>query len=187
MPCMLGFAKSVAMVLIVGLSGVALTKRPEREPLPSTCDPLTGLILRPEFERSIARDITQARRHGTNLCVITLDIDGLETLNKEHGREVGDLAIRATANYLIRSVRGADTVARIGGDEFGIILTDTDKAGAAVMLARMRASLLEARQMLRLPPFSFTTGVACSMDGMADVLERADTDMRLEKGTVLTA
>lgn len=85
-------------------------------------DPLCPLFNRRAFMRELEREITLASRHNTDLSVLYIDLDEFKRVNDVHGHEVGDTVLIAIAKILKRGVRRSDIVARIGGDEFGIIL-----------------------------------------------------------------
>ena len=77
-------------------------------------------------------------------AVMLVDVDGLKGLNDQYGHQVGSSAIQIVANALRRVVRASDCVARFGGDEFVVILKDADRAGAQIVMNRLRSALLEA-------------------------------------------
>lgn len=87
----------------------------------ATRDGLTGLLNRTAALDAIARDLARARRDGTTLLALYIDLDGLKTLNDAYGHAAGDEAIRRTAEALSATTRDADVVARLGGDEFLVV------------------------------------------------------------------
>jgi len=98
-------------------------------------DPLTDLYNRGYFEEEMAR-AERGRRFPVSIMVA--DLDGLKKTNDTLGHAVGDRLIRAAAEVIRRSVRAEDVVARIGGDEFAVILPDTGMPATAGVLARLR-------------------------------------------------
>ena len=88
----------------------------------SSHDALTGLANRREFELAIAREIDRVARTGEAALLLMIDIDRFKHINDTHGHSVGDLAIISVARVLHASIRPMDTVARLGGEEFAIIL-----------------------------------------------------------------
>lgn len=85
-------------------------------------DSLTGLIKRAGFENHLRAALRAASQHGRNYCLLHLDIDKLEVVNENLGREAGDALIRHVAGVLQSQLRGADILARLAGDEYGILL-----------------------------------------------------------------
>jgi diguanylate cyclase (GGDEF)-like protein len=85
-------------------------------------DALTGLLNRREFEARFAAEASRARRSHTALGLLIVDVDHFKEINDTRGHEQGDLALRRMAAVLQRTVRGHDTVARFGGDEFVVLL-----------------------------------------------------------------
>jgi diguanylate cyclase (GGDEF)-like protein len=94
-------------------------------------DPLTGLYNRHYFNDIIRRELASARRYGTSISAVLVDVDRFKEINDVKGHSVGDDVLRFVANYLTACVREADYVFRWGGDEFLIILTKTDATSAA--------------------------------------------------------
>ena len=88
----------------------------------SSHDALTGLANRREFELAIAREIDRVARTGEAALLLMIDIDRFKPINDTHGHAIGDLAIVSVARVLHASIRPMDTVARLGGEEFAIIL-----------------------------------------------------------------
>src|SRR5205085_3469055 len=88
-------------------------------------DHLTGLANRRRFERQLEREVARTRRYGRPFCLLLVDIDNFKAVNDERGHEAGDEALRRVANAIQSDTRGIDTGARIGGDEFAVILPET--------------------------------------------------------------
>ncbi len=98
-------------------------------------DPLTGLANRPLFLNHLELGLARARRSATQVAVALLDLDRFKDVNDELGHDVGDHLLKAVARRLESLVRASDTVARFGGDEFLLILTDLEGVEDAVSLA----------------------------------------------------
>ncbi|MGB7921867.1 MAG: diguanylate cyclase [Pyrinomonadaceae bacterium] len=107
-------------------------------------DHLTGLANRRRFERQLEREVTRTLRYGRPFCLLLLDIDSFKKVNDTYGHEVGDEAIRRLANVLQAGTRGIDTAARIGGEEFAVILTETDFNGGLEVAERLRLAIKTA-------------------------------------------
>ncbi|HEX8161563.1 MAG TPA: diguanylate cyclase [Pyrinomonadaceae bacterium] len=106
-------------------------------------DHLTGLANRRRFERQLEREVSRTRRFSHPFCLLLLDIDLFKKVNDTYGHDVGDDAIRRLGNALQAGTRGIDTAARVGGEEFGVILTETDFAHGLEVAERLRASIAE--------------------------------------------
>ena len=111
----------------------------------SLTDHLTGLANRRRFERQLEREIIRTRRYGRPFCLLILDIDHFKSVNDTYGHEAGDEAIRYLANALQAGTRGVDTAARVGGEEFAVILQETDFEHGFEAAERLRASVGELR------------------------------------------
>jgi diguanylate cyclase (GGDEF)-like protein len=94
-------------------------------------DPLTGLYNRHYFNDIIRRELASARRYGTSVSVLLVDVDRFKEINDLKGHAVGDDVLRFVANYLAACVRETDYVFRWGGDEFLIVLPRTDESSAS--------------------------------------------------------
>ncbi len=104
-------------------------------------DHLTGLANRRRFERQLGREIERTSRYGHPFCLLLLDIDDFKKVNDTFGHEVGDEAIRQLANTLQKGIRGVDLAARIGGDEFALLLTEADAARGFEIADRLRLTI----------------------------------------------
>ena len=104
----------------------------------SSRDALTGLANRRAFEMSLAREIDRVARSGEPALLLALDIDHFKRVNDSWGHNAGDQVIKAVANALIDSVRPMDLVARVGGEEFAIILPNCGSAFGETVAERVR-------------------------------------------------
>jgi len=105
-------------------------------------DPLTGLSNRLSFNERLDQDLARARRHKTMLALLYIDLDNFKPINDTYNHQVGDLVLREVANRLQSVVREIDTVARIGGDEFVVILSEIDTADHInIVVAKIRNRL----------------------------------------------
>lgn len=104
-------------------------------------DDLTGLVNRRRFIEALDAEIERARRFDSALAIVLADLDNFKQVNDEFGHHGGDVVLRAFADLIRSHVRDVDVSGRIGGEEFAIILPDTDRAGAALVAERMRRSL----------------------------------------------
>jgi two-component system, cell cycle response regulator len=151
----------------------------ELERLAST-DDLTGLANRRRFHEELRRECAAAGRHGTPLSLLLLDLDNFKKINDSHGHEVGDRVLRSVATLLTRRVRASDVAARIGGDEFAVLLPQTDERQAAE-LARGLARYLESKAESPVP-LSVTIGAASTpRSACGELLSEADHLLYAEK------
>lgn len=93
-------------------------------------DPLAPIANRRAFVREMSRIMAFSQRYGTASSVLYFDVDGLKAVNDTHGHSAGDALLLFIANLLLENVRESDIVGRLGGDEFGVLLAQADKAGA---------------------------------------------------------
>ena len=100
-------------------------------------DPLTGVFNRSALEPALRRDIDLAKRHNSEVSVLSLDLDLFKTVNDNYGHQAGDAVLQNFANKLQSSVRDSDLVFRIGGEEFIILLSNTDTTGAIKLADRI--------------------------------------------------
>src|SRR5256884_7597687 len=125
--------------------------------LNAVTDPLTGLYNRRLFGESFEKELNRARRYGLPLGLVILDLHRFKEVNDKHGHPRGDEVLRAAATTLKRALRTSDSAFRIGGDEFALLLPQTDAEQALALSRRVETVFAE---MLR--PLDLTVGV--SMD-----------------------
>src|SRR5918912_2654169 len=106
-------------------------------------DHLTGLANRRRFERQLEREVSRTQRYGRPFCLLLLDIDNFKQVNDTYGHEAGDEVIRRLALTLQAGTRGIDLAARIGGEEFAVILPETDFEGGLDVAERLRLAVRE--------------------------------------------
>lgn len=143
-------------------------------------DPLTGVFNRRYMEEIVPREISKATRSGTELSLIILDVDGFKNINTKFGHFGGDQYLRDVATLLKKTFRGSDTVLRLGGDEFLIILPETSNKQAIRAAERLTWETRWWNQAGHAKyELSFSCGVATYRKGldMKEVLDAADKDM----------
>jgi diguanylate cyclase (GGDEF)-like protein len=145
-----------------------------------THDILTKLYNRSYFEEELAR-LKGSRRFPVS--IIVADVDGLKNINDQAGHQAGDELIRRTAEVLKASFRDEDVVARIGGDEFAVIMPETDKAAGDQAIGRIRRILELNNKYYSGPPLSLSIGISTGKRGanLADIQREADDQMYREK------
>lgn len=150
-------------------------------------DTLTGLHNRRYFDLHAARLYDKARASGARLSALVFDIDRFKTINDRHGHGAGDAALRAFAERLREGVRGADLVARIGGEEFAVILQNASAAEAAAAAERVRAAIAAAPVALadeEMALITVSAGVSSLRpedDSPAGMMARADAALSAAK------
>ena len=116
----------------------------EMERLAST-DPLTGLCNRRAWMEILEQEWRRASRYGGLPVVLMIDLDHFKTLNDRGGHPVGDRILRGFAKVLSGAVRSSDVVGRVGGDEFAVLLPETDEEEARLVVEKMRQALGKRR------------------------------------------
>jgi diguanylate cyclase (GGDEF)-like protein len=104
----------------------------------ASTDLLTGLPNRQAFEAVLPREMARANRSGSSLCLAVVDVDGFKTINDTHGHQAGDEILAGLPRQWKPTLRDTDLLARIGGDEFVVLLPECDLIDAVVVLERMR-------------------------------------------------
>jgi two-component system cell cycle response regulator len=151
-------------------------------------DALTCLPNRATFDEAIAEAFATSRRHGAPLAVLVLDIDHFKGVNDRHGHAAGDLVLRELARLLAPLVRGAELLARVGGEELAVVLPGADRAAALAAGERMRAAVAahEFRFGGERVPVTLSAGAAVLEPGDADgpaLLARADAALYSAKAS----
>ncbi len=114
------------------------TRAEEKLKLLAATDDLTGLWNRRHFMDQAEYEIAQAQRHGRPLCIIQLDIDNFKKINDNHGHAAGDSVLKFLASSLKEQLRSTDTIGRIGGEEFVILVPNTDLQTAYTVAEKIR-------------------------------------------------
>ncbi|MBQ3642225.1 diguanylate cyclase [bacterium] len=129
-------------------------------------DPLTGLYNRRYFEENIVKEAERSLRLNQPFSLISLDLDYLKRINDTYGHQFGDIAIKTISNVLKKEARSIDIPARIGGEEFNLLLPGVDSKGAAIAAERIRKSI--ENQVID------TIGGVTASIGVATFLEHSD-------------
>src|ERR1700684_11856 len=131
-------------------------------------DPLTGLYNRRLFGEGFEKELNRARRYGLPLALVILDLHRFKEVNDKHGHPRGDEVLRAAATTLKKALRTSDSAFRIGGDEFALLLPQTDAAQALALSRRVGTVFGESIAQ-------FQMGVSVSMDhGVATLPQDGD-------------
>jgi diguanylate cyclase (GGDEF)-like protein len=116
----------------------------------STIDPLTGLFNRGFFFAALDREIARSARSGRGFCLLMMDLDELKIINDRLGHFHGDRVLSAVGEVILAGVRRIDTAARYGGDEFVVLLPETDPTGAFVLAEKIRLGVQDMD--VQMPP-----------------------------------
>jgi len=145
-------------------------------------DPLTGLLNRRGFERAVERFVVGSTSGMGGASLIAADVDHFKCINDSYGHMVGDQVLRAVGQILRARTRGSDIAARVGGDEFVILLPDTPLNGALALAEQIRTTLYNCRlrrieQDKYIENITLSLGVALVQPGesLEELLHRADT------------
>jgi diguanylate cyclase (GGDEF)-like protein len=149
----------------------------------ATHDELTQLFNRRHFFQQLEKELKAARRSGRPLGLLILDVDNLKLINDTYGHNVGDAVLANFGKLLANRVRAEDIPARIGGDEFAVLMPDTDKRGAFATAARLEKAL-QARPIYKADGLELRLGVSCGVAGypwsgenLAEIVQWADANM----------
>ncbi len=142
-------------------------------------DPLTGINNRAAFDRTIEQEFELAKRHDNNLCLMMLDIDHFKGINDNYGHLVGDAVLKSFADCISDCMRRSDIFFRYGGEEFSILLRNTQIAGATLLAERMRQRIESLELEYEKIKLSITASIGVAQQLEQDInrcslLERAD-------------
>jgi diguanylate cyclase (GGDEF)-like protein len=148
-------------------------------------DPLTQTFNRRSFERALTRALAYVKRYQAAAALVYVDLDEFKPVNDRHGHAAGDAVLRAVSAALQRVVRASDIVARIGGDEFAVLLWNVTEADALGKAAALEKAIYATpvRWGASTMVVGASAGVALigPLDTAADALARADTAMYARK------
>jgi diguanylate cyclase (GGDEF)-like protein len=143
----------------------------------ATIDGMTGIFNRRHFLALADREWYRARRYGRPLSFLMIDIDYFKAINDRFGHDVGDRAIVHVANLASHYKRGCDLLARIGGEEFGLLLPETEAAQAELVAERLRRAVAASPLAEVSHSATVSIGVATAdetMAGISDLIRSAD-------------
>ncbi len=142
----------------------------------SRLDFLTGAANRRFLFEAVQTEVDRSQRYGHPLALAFVDLDDFKTMNDQRGHKVGDTILRAVVDRAREHLRKTDTIARVGGDEFILLLPETDHAAAQRLIPRIHGALLD--EMHRNDwPVTFSIGVLTSGPASAtgeELIKRAD-------------
>jgi diguanylate cyclase (GGDEF)-like protein len=176
-------AKLLARFLRECVPALANSLRMERVRELVIKDDQTDSFNRRYLDAFLAEEMERARRYGTALSVIFMDLDNLREVNNLHGHAAGSRALRLLSKRVIGAIRGSDKLFRYGGDEFCVVLPETDAVGSYELAERLRQTIaarpFEVEGRIEVP-LTASFGVSCfplHADSAASLLEVADQAM----------
>ena len=149
-------------------------------------DHLTGLLNRRYFYDCLDAEIQRCHRYGNSLCVLSLDLDDFKTINDSHGHHAGDVVLRTLSGILKQYARKTDKCGRLGGEEFGVTLVETNLETAQLMAERLRLAILKAEASLRDLRLSASVSIGIAqwsprVADAAELLKQADSALYAAK------
>ena len=149
----------------------------------ATHDELTRLYNRRYFFEQLEKELRAAQRSNKPLGLLLMDVDSLKLINDTHGHHVGDAALANLGKLLAKRVRSEDIPARIGGDEFAVLMPETDERRALAAAARLEKAL-QAKPIYESKGLTLELSVSCGVAGypwsgesIAQIVQRADANM----------
>ncbi len=143
------------------------------------CDALTGLNNRGALDKTLKREVDISIRHNIPLSLIVLDIDYFKNINDQYGHAVGDKVLQNLSRCIENEIRGCDILFRYGGEEFVIVLTNTDIHGAELLSERIRQAVIDENFIVNEKniPIRISLGVAQieSDDDAEELFTKTDT------------
>jgi diguanylate cyclase (GGDEF)-like protein len=176
----------VGLVLNMVLAYLVANRLVRRLHQRSIVDPLTGLYNRRGLAPELLREVTRQRRHGDRFAVLAVDVDHFKAINDRHGHGVGDAVLKQLGELLRQAARNVDTVARMGGEEFCLLLPQSELVGARQVAERLCQLVRDAEWPQLDGPLTVSVGVAmAARDDTTPqaVLERADAALLRAKQT----
>jgi len=145
----------------------------------ATTDPLTALANRRGFLERSEIEHMRARRFHRPLCLLMIDADHFKRVNDTHGHEAGDLVLKSLAKSFLATLRETDMVARLGGEEFAVLLPETDLQGAAYAAERLRLRVAQGSVKFRGKAIKVTVSIGVTLvknepGGIEEALHAAD-------------
>jgi len=139
----------------------------------SMTDLLTGLLNRGTWENLVDAEFERFRRYGQATSLVMFDIDFFKKVNDSHGHLAGDEVIKHTAETARSNLRQSDSIGRYGGEEFGVVLPETDAEGARIICERIRDAIEKSVVQTSVAPIRYTVSV-----GIAQLTERPKNHMK---------
>ncbi len=161
-------------------------ERTELENLALT-DPLTGISNRRGFDQELDKEYNRSARYDHDFCISLIDLDHFKSINDAHGHQLGDEILVHFAQRCLEHLRQTDVVCRVGGEEFALILPETNLEQATIVVSRMLDLLNATPMFTRGKRYAYTASAGLAEkrpeDTPASLFERADRNLYLAKET----
>ena len=154
-------AEAMAFQLATAVDSRANRQRAERAEALAPTDGLTGLTNARTFNTRFEEELARSGRHGTPIALMVINVDSLTAVNERDGRDRGDAVLHALGEVLCEAARVGDVAARIGGDDFALLLPHTDTWGAETAAHRIAAEFCQATERLA-SPCTLSIGISTS-------------------------
>ena len=184
----LSLLESIAPQMALALDRAEWREKAAQFELMAITDPLTGLLNRRYLEERLTEELKRSKRQGYAMSFMMIDIDDFKPYNDRNGHQEGDLALEMTAQCLKSALRGADVASRYGGEEFSILLPQTNLSEAKVIAERIRRRVERMRfphgKAQPLGAVTVSIGLSAfdaSLDTAASVIGAADRALYLAK------
>ncbi len=177
----LGLLEMIAPQMALALDRTEWHHKATQFQLLSITDPLTGLLNRRYLEERLAEELERSKRHHFPMCFMMVDVDDFKLYNDRYGHQAGDLALEITAQCMKAVLRSADVASRYGGEEFSVLLPQTNLSEAHVIAERIRRRVEHMKyQNIKsqpLGPVTVSIGISAfspSHDTSASIIHAAD-------------
>lgn len=145
----------------------------------ATMDSLTGVMNRRRFHEQMMLELARSKRTGKMAAVLMADIDHFKAVNDSYGHAIGDIALRHFTDTVTRHLRRTDTIGRLGGEEFAVLLPETEINGAHLFAERLRQVIASSPAPSSAGPIAFTVSIGVTTFGRSDtdseaIIARAD-------------
>ena len=187
-PVALRLANQAAFLIVLGvaMAGLAQLQRTQRElERLATQDELTGTLNARAFADRLAHELDRNRRYNRPLALLYLDLDDFKAVNDRHGHQTGDAVLRLVADATRHAMRQSDIVGRLGGDEFGVLMPETEGSVAEAAATRLANGIRTV--FTGTPSVTASIGLVSTMSaaitGADELLHKADQAMYEAKRT----
>jgi diguanylate cyclase (GGDEF)-like protein len=178
----LSYVQEVNLIRIYAMN-ITKRKRAEEEiHLFATTDGLTGITNRREFTAILEREVDRVKRYGTPLALAMYDLDHFKLVNDTFGHDVGDYALQAITGLVKENIRAADIMARWGGEEFMVLMPQSDLQAAKIMAEKLRLQI-SGHHFDKVNDITVSFGVTAfeTEDDPDSLLKRVDNALYLAK------